>query len=800
MKFTRDWLYDHLDTARPLEEILEALPMLGLEVESFDDPAQRLASFTIAEVISAEQHPDADRLRVCMVNTGSGDPVQVVCGAPNARAGMKGVFAPVGAWVPGIELELKAGSIRGQDSNGMLCSEREMMISDEHDGIIELAADAPLGESFAGFAGLDDPVIEIAITPNRADCLGVRGVARDLAAAGYGTLKPLDTSAHDGGFDSPVRWRLDLEGAGHLCPLITGIAFRGVTNGPSPDWMARRLTAIGQRPISALVDITNYVMFDLGRPLHAYDTAKIHGDELIVRQADGGEPFAALNEKTYQMQPGMITIGDAEGVDDLAGVMGGERTGVSETTTEMFLEIAVFDPISVATTGRKLNLNSDARYRFERGLDSEGPNWTAGHLARMVTSICGGEASMPVTAGPGVDWQRSIFLASGKVEALTGMIVEAGEQQRILEALGFTVSAATGGCDVAPPPWRGDIDGAADLVEEIARIRGFDHLPMAHLPRDEVVAKPSLSPAQARLFRLRRALAGRGLMEAVTFSFLGEADAMRFGGGGAALTLVNPISADLSVMRPSILPNLLAATARNQDRGESDAAMFEVGPVFLGDAPEDQRTAASGLRHGGTAPREWHGAKREVDVFDARADAEAALSALGIKLAGVQVRTGGPDWFHPGRCGQLVQGRTTLASFGEVHPSVADACGLRGRAVGFEIHVDDVPMPKSKGPARQLLSLSVYQPVTRDFAFIVDRQITAGDLMKAVKSGAGPLMTDMRVFDLYEGTNIGEGKKSIAVTITLTPTRATLTEAEIESISAEIVKIAGKNCGAELRQ
>ena len=800
MKFTRDWLYDHLDTARPLEEILEALPMLGLEVESFDDPAQRLASFTIAEVISAEQHPDADRLRVCMVNTGSGDPVQVVCGAPNARAGMKGVFAPVGAWVPGIELELKAGSIRGQDSNGMLCSEREMMISDEHDGIIELAADAPVGESFAGFAGLDDPVIEIAITPNRADCLGVRGVARDLAAAGYGTLKPLDTSAHDGSFDSPVTWRLDLEGAGHLCPLITGIAFRGVTNGPSPDWMARRLTAIGQRPISALVDITNYVMFDLGRPLHAYDTAKIHGDELIVRQADGGEPFAALNEKTYQMQPGMITIGDAAGVDDLAGVMGGERTGVSETTTEMFLEIAVFDPISVATTGRKLNLNSDARYRFERGLDSEGPNWTAGHLARMVTSICGGEASMPVTAGPGVDWQRSIFLASGKVEALTGMIVEAGEQQRILEALGFTVSAAIGGCDVAPPPWRGDIDGAADLVEEIARIRGFDHLPMAHLPRDEVVAKPSLSPAQARLFRLRRALAGRGLMEAVTFSFLGEADAMRFGGGGAALTLVNPISADLSVMRPSILPNLLAATARNQDRGESDAAMFEVGPVFLGDVPEDQRTAASGLRHGGTAPREWHGAKREVDVFDARADAEAALSALGIKLAGVQVRTGGPNWFHPGRRGQLVQGRTPLASFGEVHPSVADVYGLRGRAVGFEIHVDDVPMPKSKGPARQLLSLSVYQPVTRDFAFIVDTQITAGDLMKAVKSGAGPLMTDMRVFDLYEGTNIGEGKKSIAVTITLTPTRATLTEAEIESISAEIVKIAGKNCGAELRQ
>ncbi|MEK9552141.1 MAG: phenylalanine--tRNA ligase subunit beta, partial [Alphaproteobacteria bacterium] len=508
---------------------------------------------------------------------------------------------------------------------------------------------------------------------------------------------------------------------------------------------------------------------------------------------------------TYEMQPGMITIGDAEGVDDLAGVMGGERTGVSETTTDMFLEIAIFDPISVATTGRKLNLHSDARYRFERGLDCEGPIWAAGHVARMVMDICGGEASVPVTAGPGAAWQRSIFLASGKVEALSGMIVDADEQQRILESLGFMVSAATGGFDVAPPPWRGDIDGAADLVEEIARIRGFEHLPMDHLPRDEVVAKPSLSPAQARLFRLRRMLAGRGLMEAVTFSFLSEADAVRFGGGGAALTLVNPISADLSVMRPSILPNLLAAAARNQDRGEPDAAMFEVGPVFLGDAPEDQRTAATGLRHGSTAPREWHGVMREVDVFDARADAEAALAALGIKLAGVQVHgpkqlDAIPDWYHPGRVGRLVQGRTVLASFGEIHPSVADAYGLRGRAVGFEIHVDDVPMPKSKGPARPLLSLSVYQPVTRDFAFVVDSSVTAGDLMKAVKSGAGPLLSNMRVFDLYEGANIGEGKKSIAITITLTPTKATLTEAEIDAISAEIVKIAGKNCGGELRQ
>ena len=798
MKFTRDWLFDHLETDRSLDEILDALPMLGLEVESFDDRAS-LAPFTIAEVMSAEQHPDADRLRVCMVNTGSGEPVQVVCGAPNARAGMKGVFAAAGTYVPGIDLVLKAGNIRGQDSNGMLCSEREMMISDEHDGIIEMPADAPVGARFAAVTGLDDPIIEIAITPNRADCLGVRGVARDLAAAGYGTLKPLDTSAHEGSFDSPVTWRLDLDGAAHLCPLITGIAFRDVTNGPSPDWMARRLTAIGQRPISALVDITNYVMFDLGRPLHAYDMDKIHGGELVVRQADGGEPFAALNEKTYEMEAGMITIGDAEGVDDLAGVMGGERTGVSDDTTGMFLEIAVFDPISVATTGRKLNLNSDARYRFERGLDSESPIWAAGHIARMVTDICGGTASLPVTIGPGVDWKRSIFLAAGKVESLSGMIIEAAEQQRILEALGFTVTAVDGGFDVAPPSWRGDIDGAADLVEEIARIRGFDHLPMDHLPRQDVVAKPSLSPAQARLFRLRRALATRGLMEAVTFSFLSADDAARFDGGADSLKLVNPISADLSVMRPSILPNLLSAAARNQDRGEPDAAMFEIGPVFLGDAPEDQRTAATGMRHGGTAPREWHGSARTIDVFDARADAEAALAALGVKLAGVQVKAEGPGCFHPGRRGQLIQGRTVLASFGELHPEIAEAYGLRSRVVGFEIHTDDVPMPRSKGPAKQLLSLSVYQPVTRDFAFIVDMGVSAGDILKAVKSGAGPLLSDMRVFDLYEGANIGAGKKSVAVTITLTPTKATLTEEEIESISAEIVKIVGKNCGATLR-
>lgn len=803
MKFTRDWLFDHLDTDRSLDEILDILPMLGLEVESVTDRAAALAPFTIAEVVSAVQHPNADKLRVCMVNTGSGDPIQVVCGAPNARAGMKGVFAPAGAYVPGIDLTLKVGEIRGEASNGMLCSEREMQLSDEHDGIIDLPDDAPVGAAFAPYAGLDDPVIEIAITPNRADCLGVRGVARDLAAAGYGRLKDVDFAAHDGGYDSPVQWAID-PAAKAFCPRVTGRGFRGLTNGNSPSWMAGRLNAVGQRPISALVDITNYVMIDLGRPLHAYDVAKINGDTLTIRPAKDGETLTALNEKHYSLDASMCIIADDHGADDLAGIMGGARTGVSDTTTEMFLEVAIFDPISVATTARKLNINSDARYRFERGLDVTSPDWVQGHVARLVLSICGGEASHIVSAGDGANWQRQIFLSYDKVQKLTGMDVAIIDQQQILHTLGFTIAACPddqgdGGWQVSPPAWRGDIDGAADLVEEIGRIHGYDNLTMAHLPREHVVAQPSLSPAQARLFRTRRALAGCGLMEAVTFSFLSESYAQAFGGGADHLKLVNPISADLSVMRPSILPNLLAAAARNQDRGEADVAMFEVGPVFLGDQPDEQRTACSGIRHGATAPREWHGAMRKTDVFDAKADAEAALAALGVRSAGLQTVAEAPGYFHPNRSGALIQGRTKLASFGEFHPRIAEMFGLRGTVVGFEIHVDDVPMPKSKGPARSLLSMSVFQPVSRDFAFIVDADVAAGDLLRAVKSGAGPLLSDMRVFDVYQGANIEAGKKSVAITITLSPTKATLTDEEIEKMSASVIALAAKNCGAVLR-
>jgi len=800
MKFTRDWLFDHLKTDRSLAEILDALPMLGLEVESVVDRGVELAPFVIAEVISAEQHPNADKLRLCMVNIGAGDPVQVVCGAPNARAGMKGVFAPVGAYVPGIDLTLKAGKIRGEDSNGMLCSEREMQLSEDHDGIISLPADAPVGAVFAGYAGLDDPIIEIAITPNRADCLGVRGVARDLAAAGYGQLKPIDTSPLEGGFDSPVVWDIDLpQDQAHLCPLVTGRAFQGLTNAPSPRWMAQRLTAIGQRPINALVDITNYVMIDIGRPLHAYDIDKIQGGKLIISMAKSGQTMTALNEKTYSLDDGMLVIGDADGPDDLAGIMGGERTGISDDTDKMFLEIAVFDPVSVATTGRKLNINSDARYRFERGLDVTSPDWASGYVARLVLDICGGKASNIVRAGIGADWQRSIFLGHEKLAKLTGMVVAEARQVEILTSLGFDVVDADGGWTVSPPSWRGDIDGAADLVEEIARIHGFDNLPMMHLTRKQVVSAPAVNAAQARPLRLRRALAGRGLTEAVTFSFLNEAESKMFGGGDATLKLVNPISADLSVMRPSALPNLLGAAARNQDRGEADIALFEIGPVFLGDSSEDQRIAVAAIRHGTTGPREWHQTRRQVDLYDAKADAEAALAVYGVRQNSLQTSAGAAGYFHPGRSGCLCQGQKILAQFGELHPTIAAHFGLRSRLVGFELHLEDIALPKSKGPARSYLNMSAFQPVSRDFAFILAADTPASDLMRVVKSAAGPLLSDIQLFDVYHGGSIGEGKKSLALTIVLTPQKATLSEAEIDAVSDNVIAAAAKNCGAVLR-
>lgn len=798
MKFTLSWLGEHLEAAAGLDEICARLPMLGLEVESVEDRARGLDAFTVAHVVEARPHPNADRLSVCVVETGAGR-VQVVCGAPNARTGMKGVFAPPGVVIPGTGLALERGVIRGEDSNGMLCSEREMGLSDEHDGIIELPDDAPVGAKFAAVAGLDDPVIDVAVTPDRADCLGVRGIARDLAAAGLGRLRPLDAAPVPGTFRSPIGWRVELpEQDPPLAPYVVGRYFRGVRNRPSPKWLRDRLTAIGLRPISALVDITNYVTMDLGRPLHAYDAGKVSGD-IFIRLARPGESYLALDGREYAFDEEAIVIGDDHGVDDLAGIMGGARTGCGDDTTDMFLEAAIFDPVRTAATGRKLGIQSDARYRFERGLDPTSPVWGTEVATRLVLDICGGEASELVVHGREPDWRRTYTLRHSRIRGLAGIDVPEEEAVRVLRDLGFEVSGSGEEIRCAVPSWRGDTIGEADLVEEVARVRGYDGIPAVSLASGRAVPAPALSPAQARERLARRALAGRGMAEAVTFSFLPSRHAEAFGGGAAELRLSNPISADLDAMRPSILPNLLAAAARNANMAEHDLALFEVGPVYAGAAPEDQREVAAGLRAGRAAPRDWSGAARPVDAFDAKADALALLEALGAPAGNMQVSTDAPGWLHPGRSGALRLGARVFAHFGEVHPRILGMFGLRGPAAGFEVFLDAIPEPRSRGPARPLPELSPFQPVTRDFAFLVDADTPAEALIRAARGADRKLVAEVGLFDEYAGEGLPEGKKSLAIAVTLRPRDATLTEEEIEAVSREIVARAEKHAGGILR-
>ncbi|WP_430436663.1 phenylalanine--tRNA ligase subunit beta [Oceanibaculum nanhaiense] len=803
MKFTLSWLKEHLDTDAPLEEIVRTLSMIGLEVEGVEDRAAALAPFTVAHVISAEQHPDADRLRVCKVDTGT-EVVQVVCGAPNARTGMKGVFAPVGSHVPGTGIDLKKGTIRGQDSNGMLVSERELGLSDEHDGIIELPEDAPLGIPFAKYAGLDDPLIDIAITPNRADCLGVRGVARDLAAAGLGTLRKLDTSKRNGSYASSVVWRRDFPvDAMDACPIVVGRHFRNVKNTTSPRWLQDRLKAVGLRPISALVDITNYVMMDLGRPLHVYDADKIEGGHLTIRFAKDGEKFQALNGKEYTLDSEIVAVSDDHGVDDLAGVMGGERTGVSDETTSVFLETAIFDPIRVAMAGRKLNLLSDARYRFERGLDQTSPFWGTDVATRLILELCGGECSDIVVEGTDPEWRRSYDLRIARIAELGGVAVKQGETLRILEILGFEAEMkADGVFSVTPPPWRSDIIGEADLVEEVLRIHGYDNIPVEPLPRETTMPQPALTPAQRRVPLAKRALASRGMVEAVTFSFMPSSQAALFGGPvKPEMMLANPISADLDAMRPSILGNLLAAAQRNANQGYPDLALFEVGPQYADPTPKGQSSMATGIRAGATAPRDWTRQQRPVDAFDAKADLLALLEILGAPAANAQVSTDAPDWYHPGRSGCLRLGPNVLGCFGELHPRLLQGYDLKGPVAGFELFLDRVPMPKAKkGSTKPFLKLSPFQPVERDFAFVVGTEIAAEQILRAAKGADKALVSEVGVFDVYEGTNLGEGKKSVAISVTLQPTERTLTEEDIEAVSQKIVAQVEKATGGSLRR
>jgi phenylalanyl-tRNA synthetase beta chain len=796
MKLTLAWLKEHLETTASLDEIVARLVMLGLEVESVTDRAKALAPFRVARVVSAEPHPDADRLRVCVVDTGE-ERVQVVCGAPNARAGMKGVFAPAGITIPGTGLQLKKGVIRGVESNGMLVSEREMGLSDEHAGIIDLPEDAPVGAPFAQVMGLDDPVLDVKVTPNRGDCLGVRGIARDLAAAGLGTLKPLRTEPVPGEFKSPIGVHLAAieESA---CPLFIGRYLRGVRNGPSPAWLQDRLRAIGLRPISALVDITNFITYDLNRPLHVFDADKVDGD-LVVREARNGERLAALNGRTYELEKGMTVIADARGVESLGGVIGGEASGCTLGTTNVFIEAALFDPIRTALTGRQLNLQTDARYRFERGVDPDFVRTGIEIATRMVLELCGGTPSEVYVAGAVPDWRRTIGLRPDRVRSLAGADVPADEIRRILVALGFGVGDAKPLIAVTPPPWRGDIEGEADLVEEVARVWGYDRVPAVPLERQTALPKPALTPAQRRVFMARRALGARGLVEAVTFSFLPSAQAALFGGGKPALAVANPISSDLDAMRPSILPNLLVAAQRNADRGIPNAALYEVGPQYESDAPEGQREMASGVRVGRTGAKHWADPSAPVDAFLAKADALAALAAAGAPVDNLQITADPPAWYHPGRAGVLRLGGKALALFGELHPNVLLELDVEGPAVAFEVFLDALPPVKARGRARPLLKMSPFQPVERDFAFVVDAALPAENLLRAARGVDRALVSEVRLFDVYQGKGLPEGKKSLAITVVLQPETATLTDEQIEAFSARLVAQVAKATGGELR-
>ena len=787
MKFTLSWLKDHLDTSAPLDDISKALTACGLEVESITDPAASLKDFTVAKILEATRHPEADKLQVCKVLSDIGE-LQIVCGAPNARAGLHVVLAKEGVYVPGADFTIKKTKIRGVESNGMLCSLEELALPGDSAGIIELAADTKVGDAASGALGIDDPVIEIAITPNRADCLGVRGVARDLAAAGIGTLKPLKPATYKGTGASPVTVAIESD----KCLQFIGAYIKGVKNEASPAWMKKRLEAIGQKPISALVDITNYITFDLGRPLHVYDAKKLSGS-LVVRGAKEGEKFAALNGKEYILSPGMCVIADGAGAQALGGIMGGTPTSCDASTTDVFLEVALFDTVAVAEAGRALLIDSDARYRFERGVDVAFVEEGAKQALTLITELCGGQASELTHAGKAPAFKRSISLGKDRIASLGGVDLPIEKAKTILGSLGFECITSAAGLEISPPSWRADVEGAADVVEEVLRINGYDNIPPTPLPKIPSISRPALSLPQKRVQLARRVLAGAGLMEACTWSFLPEAQAELFGGANPALKLLNPINAELDTMRPSLLPNLLEAAKRNAARGFKDIGLFEVGLQFKDTAPAGQRMVAGGIRTGEITARGYNNTSfnntaRAVDAFDAKADALAVLSALGVNKC--EITTDTPAWYHPGRSGALMQGKNVLGYFGEIHPGLLPVFGMDTRVCAFEVFLDAIPTPRSKGKTKPALKISDYQAVERDFAFIVDAGVTSAAIIKALSGAEKQLITDIRIFDVYVGKGVDDGKKSVAVKVTLQAPDRTLSEAELTGISSAIIKAA----------
>ena len=807
MKFTIDWLKEHLETEASVDKIVDTLTMTGTEVEAVENQGKQLEAFTIARVISAEKHPNADRLKVCMVDTGHGEPVKVICGAPNAKTGMMGVFAPAGTYIPGTDFVLQKGIIRGEESNGMLCSERELMISDEHEGVIELPKDAPLGQKYAEYAGLNSVVIEVELTPNRGDCTGVYGLARELAAAGVGDLKdgsvaPVPATA--GPTDVPIELRFK-DGEPEACKMFAGRLIKNVKNGPSPEWMQARLSAIGLRPINALADITNYISYDRGRPLHVYDADRLSGT-LHARMGQKGEKFDGLDDKSHEVDETMCVIADDSGVLGLGGVLGGVASGCTQRTTNVLIECAWFDPGVIAATGRKTGIVSDARYRFERTVDPAFVKPGLELATKMVLEICGGEACEPSYAGNVDAEEKIIDFPLSEIKRLTGLSVSVPEVKAVLKLLGFWSAGAGDTLKIAVPSWRPDVTIKADIVEEVMRIVGLDKVPVEPLERLSGVAKKVLTPIQNRRRIARRALAARGLDEAVTWSFVSEQQAKTFGGGAPALKLANPIASDLTDMRPSLLPGLLAAAQRNANRSFADLALFEVGQIFTDDTPEGQRTFASAIRTGSAGltgeGRHWQGAARAVDLFDAKADMAALLDALGVDMDKTQLVAEPAGWAHPGRGGRVQLGpKNVLGWFGELHPSMLADLGLADPAVAFEVDLDALPVSRKKSTrAKPALNLSDLMPLNRDFAFIVDMDVSAGALLKAARSAHKNLISQVNLFDVFEGKSLGEGKKSMAIEVTLQPRDKTLTDEEIEAVSARIIAAVEKATGGELRR
>ena len=800
MKFTLSWLKDHLDTDASLEQIVERLTSIGLEVESVDDKAA-LKPFVIAKVLTASRHPDADKLQVLTVDTGDGKPVQVVCGAPNARAGLIGAFAAPGAYVPGIDVTLSVGKIRGVESHGMMCSERELQLSDEHNGIIDLPADAPVGTSFAAYAKLDDPMIEINLTPNRPDATSVYGIARDLAASGLGTLKNGAVAPIAGEGDCPVKVTIE---APELCPGFALRLVRGVKNGPSPKWMQQRLIAIGLRPINALVDITNYVTFDRGRPLHVFDASKVAGN-LVVRRGREGDKVMALDGREYAPTSEMCVIADDNGVESIAGIMGGEHSGCDENTTDVLIESALWDPITTARTGRALGIITDARYRFERGVDPEFMVPGVELATKLVLELCGGQPTRTDVVGYTGHKPKVVSLPLSEIKRLTGIDVPKAESLDILTRLGFGVKGDGDVVEVTVPSWRPDVDGKADLVEEVMRIHGVDNIAPQPLGAHDAVNGKILTTLQIRTRSARRALAVRGMMEAVTWSFIPAKHAELFGGGHESLKLSNPIAADMSDMRPSLLPGLIAAAQRNADRGIGDVALFEVSGTYENDTAAGQRRVAAGVRRGTAklegSGRNWSGNSGNVGVFDAKADAIAALEACGAPVDRLQIETGAPEWYHPGRSGVIKLGpKVVLGTFGEFHPRALEGLDVSGPLCGFEVFVDAVPEPKAKPTkTKPKLELSAFQAVKRDFAFVVDKAVEAGTLTRAALAADKKLITAVSVFDIFEGASLGEGKKSIAIEVSIQPQEKTLTDQDFEALAARIVENVKKQTGGTLR-